>query len=293
MSTAPVMKENGWVPYRDAVGHDLAWPIDVWPRLWSPQLQRARSVLLARSPGAPEDRPLPLVVFLDGQNLFDPATAYGGWHWWLGEILESLSADGIHCVVAGVTNGGTRRLQEYAPFLVGPSGRTLADATLAFLVDTVLPAIEARTSISSRAADRGLVGASLGGSLALYGAFSRPETFGLCGALSPSLQVRKADLFRFVRRSSEGPKRIYLDVGTREVSRPRGQRFNSRHYSANVTAMRDLLRKKGYRQNQTMLHVREPRGVHHETAWARRLPRALRFLLTGRDPQRRAPRRAD
>jgi predicted alpha/beta superfamily hydrolase len=30
-----------------------------------------------------------------------------------------------------------------------------------------------------------------------------------------------------------------------------------------------------------LLYVEEEGGIHHESAWARRLPAALRFLLSG------------
>jgi predicted alpha/beta superfamily hydrolase len=43
--------------------------------------------------------------------------------------------------------------------------------------------------------------------------------------------------------------------------------------------MRDLLIKKGYIPGQSLLYVEDEGAIHHESAWARRLPQALRFLL--------------
>ena len=58
--------------------------------------------------------------------------------------------------------------------------------------------------------------------------------------------------------------KLYLDNGTRE---PSARRLNT------------LLGKKGYRQGVDLKYVVEPDGEHTESAWARRLPDALRFLL--------------
>ena len=39
------------------------------------------------------------------------------------------------------------------------------------------------------------------------------------------------------------------------------------------------VRRKGYRPGESLRYIEEEGGVHHESAWARRLPDALRFLL--------------
>lgn len=43
--------------------------------------------------------------------------------------------------------------------------------------------------------------------------------------------------------------------------------------------MNALLKRQGYRTGETMFYVEEEGAIHHESAWARRLPAALRFLL--------------
>jgi hypothetical protein len=45
--------------------------------------------------------------------------------------------------------------------------------------------------------------------------------------------------------------------------------------------MRDLLVKKGYRLGGDLLWREEKGGMHNETAWGRRLRKALPFLLGG------------
>jgi predicted alpha/beta superfamily hydrolase len=43
--------------------------------------------------------------------------------------------------------------------------------------------------------------------------------------------------------------------------------------------MNALLKRQGYRTGETMFYVEEEGAIHHESAWARRLPAALRFLF--------------
>jgi len=90
-------------------------------------------------------------------------------------------------------------------------------------------------------------------------------------------------LFKYVEQIPSNPGRAYLDVGTREESHLWADRAlchsMSRRYCDQVRGMRDLLVKKGYSPGQSLLYVEEEGGIHHESAWASRLPQALRFLL--------------
>jgi hypothetical protein len=62
---------------------------------------------------------------------------------------------------------------------------------------------------------------------------------------------------------------VWIDVGGRESSR------NQAGYDAGYAEMRALLESKGC----AVAGYRDPDGIHHESAWARRLPEALRFLF--------------
>jgi hypothetical protein len=48
---------------------------------------------------------------------------------------------------------------------------------------------------------------------------------------------------------------------------------------AEARRLRDLLLEQGYVEGRDLQYVEEPYGIHRESAWARRLPDALRFLL--------------
>jgi hypothetical protein len=82
--------------------------------------------------------------------------------------------------------------------------------------------------------------------------------------MSPSLWVGHGALYNFIRNAATPQGRIYVDCGTREMS---------------ADGMRNLLVEKGYAEGRNFKYMREEGGDHSETAWGRRLPEALRFLL--------------
>jgi len=74
-----------------------------------------------------------------------------------------------------------------------------------------------------------------------------------------------------------------MDVGTCEVPEDAHHMHRagvtSERYVTGAHRMVDLLTRKGYIPGETLLYVEEEGAIHHESAWARRLPDALRFLL--------------
>jgi predicted alpha/beta superfamily hydrolase len=102
--------------------------------------------------------------------------------------------------------------------------------------------------------------------------------------MSPSLWFARGRIFSYLEEAALTPGKIYLDTGTREgtdfvADRLLSARLNP--YRTSAHAMYDLLYHKGYRPGQDLLYVEEEGGLHHESAWARRLPEALQFLLGG------------
>lgn len=198
----------------------------------------------------------------DGQNLFDHVTAFNGQDWHVDETMERLSGDGYEAIIVGVNHGGEQRLIEYNPF----PGRWGArgEEYVAFLCDQLKPFIDSQFRTLPEHDATGILGSSMGALISLYAYFSRPEVFGLCGAMSPSLFVGRGAILKYVMERPFNLGKIYLDNGTREPS---------------ARAMYDILREKGYRIRTDLKYVAEHAGTHTESAWARRLPGALRFLL--------------
>lgn len=224
----------------------------------------------------------PVLYLNDGQNLFDPATAFGGVHWRAGETAERLIGEGKvpPLLIVGIDNMGKKRMREYLPYrsldppVLRPRGKRYPD----FLRREVMPLIESRYAVAQGPEHTGLGGSSLGGLIALYTQFTRPGVFGRLLIESPSLFVAHRRILRKAWRSGNWPPRIYLAVGTREAGNPQ----KDERVVQDVCDLARILRAAGLDDSRLRVRI-EPDAPHHEAAWAARFPEALEFLF-GRSP---------
>lgn len=252
-------------PYREWRGDagSVVGNVEVWPNVRSPQLGNERHVLVYLPPSYTTGRRrYPVIYMHDGQNLFDRATSFIGVEWQVDKTMEALSAEGREAIIVGIYNT-EHRMSEYNPFTNWWQGT--GEKYLAFITDTLKPAIDGAYRTRAERKHTGILGSSMGGLISLYALFKRPDVFAWMGALSPAFWVGGGAMHEFVRKAPFVPGRIYIDHGTREY---------------NPSRMRNVLIEKGYRLDKDFKYVVENGGEHNEAAWARRLPDALRFLLT-------------
>ena len=269
--------------------HTVVGRVVIWPKLASPQLGGERDILvylppsLARSwpaDGEPVRR-YPVLYFHDGQNVFDEKTAYVGEDWKADETLESLAKEGIEAIAVAIPNGRERRMDEYNPWRSTLPWRKLpdwatrremggkGDAYLDYVIDTIKPLIDRSFPTAAGPSSTGIIGSSMGGLISLYGVVTRRNIFGLAGVISPSLPWSSYRILDVVRQEPPRGARIHVDIGGRE----------SRGMTADTRRLRDLLIQQGFVEGRDLHYVEERYGIHRESAWARRLPDALRFLL--------------
>lgn len=243
--------------------------LDVIPNVYSPELANSRDIFVYRpSSYAKGNGRYPVIYMHDGQNLFDPETAFAG-EWGVDRAIAHTPRKARRALIVGIPNMGAGRLDEYSPFVDQQRGGGRGDAYLDFIVNTIKPMIDERYRTMPDVASTGIVGSSLGGLLSLYAFFRQPARFGFAGVMSPALWYGNDAIFDWMQDAPFVPGRIYLDVGTRE-----GQRTLS-----NARAMRDLLETKGYRRGRDLKWVEDQDGMHNEAAWGRRFKKALPFLL--------------
>src|SRR5437016_1316640 len=130
--------------------------------IWSPQLRNRRyvDVYLPASYDAGRRR-YPVVYMQDGQNLSDPAIAFGGNTWRLDEGLPWLAERGIELIVVGIHNTGRGRLAEYSPFKDRKLGGGEGDRYLRFLIDTVKARVDANYRTRKDRASTVIAGSSM------------------------------------------------------------------------------------------------------------------------------------
>jgi predicted alpha/beta superfamily hydrolase len=240
--------------------------------IWSPQLRNRRyvDVYLPDSYDAGRRR-YPTVYMQDGQNLSDPAVAFGGNTWHLDEGLPWLAERGIEPIVVGIHHGGAERLAEYSPFGDPRHGGGEGDRYARFLIDTVKPRIDAGYRTRKDRQSTVIGGSSMGGLISLYAFFRRPSPFGAAAVMSPSVWFGEREILSFVQRSRLTRGRIYLDVGTNEGAGT----------LRDVRTLHRVLRRKGYK-GDSLWYLEAHGHQHREDDWAWRLPQALEFLLRER-----------
>ncbi|MDX1414507.1 MAG: alpha/beta hydrolase-fold protein [Candidatus Promineifilaceae bacterium] len=249
----------------------------------SPQLDNSRDIIVYLPPSySHTTRHYPVLYMHDGQNLFDHATSFAG-EWLVDETLEHLAQnEGLEVIVVGIPNDGPRRLDEYSPFVDHGLGGGHGNQYISFITNTLKPLIDLEFRTLPQRRKTGIMGSSMGGLISLYAFFFREEVFGFAGAMSPSLWFAKGAIYNYIQNASYLPGKVYLDAGTRELGGSAiapAKRGESRRYYAGVRRMKRILIRKGYRPIRDVLYVEEKWATHNEEAWARRMPRALRFFL--------------
>jgi predicted alpha/beta superfamily hydrolase len=222
----------------------------------------------------------PAVLYMnDGQNLFDPARAFGGHTWRVAEIVNWLIEERRipPLLVVGIDHGEVRRAREYLPVEDerNPTGRRpMGRQYVEFVTREVVPFVERTYEVSRRTSARAFGGSSYGAVAALLTVLERPGVFGRLLLESPSLYVGGRLLLRKARRAPRWPARVYLGVGTAETSKA----DINRETVENVRAFESILQHAGLGPKRLKLVVEEG-ATHSEGAWAGRLAEALTFLF--------------
>ena len=270
-----------------------------------------RNVSIWLPPGYRPDGPANRVLYMhDGQNLFDPATGYGGKEWGVDEALSKLieEKEVPPTIVVGIWNT-PRRLREYVPAkafdrlprgylarvrgLYG--GDPLSDLYLRFVTRELKPFVDAHYRTCRDAAGTAIMGSSMGGLISLYALSEYPHVFGAAGALSthwPLLLPREGEALSdtdvdtvatafeaYLRpaRPRRGRHRIWFDHGSETLDR---------HYARYQSRIDRLVAERGWRPGTDFVSRNFPGAAHNEDAWQARVHLPLRFLLGG-DASRR------
>ncbi len=220
----------------------------------------------------------PVLYLNDGQNLFDPTTAFAGVHWQAGETAARLIAEQKipPLIIVGIDNT-KHRACEYIPYkskdprVLNAKGKCYPD----FLQREVMPLVEEHYSVLKGPGNTGLGGSSLGGLITLYTQLAAPGVFGRVLIESPSLFVANRKILEESRRFRRWPARTYLGMGTREV----GHAEKDERIVGDVRELESILREAGLGEQRLKVRIEE-NASHGESAWAERFPEALEFLYS-------------
>jgi predicted alpha/beta superfamily hydrolase len=220
----------------------------------------------------------PVLYLSDGQNLFDPATAFAGVDWRVGaaarQLIEGKSIPPI--IIVGIDNTGKDRVREYIPYrswesrVLGPQGTRYPE----FLLRELMPLIEKHYFVAKGPEHTGLGGSSLGGLITLFTQLAAPGVFGRLLIESPSLWVANRKILEECRKFRDWPYRIYLAMGTQEV----GDAAKDQRVVEDVRELESILQRAKLGATRLKVIIEEG-GAHNEAMWAARFPAALEFLF--------------
>jgi predicted alpha/beta superfamily hydrolase len=248
----------------------------------------ARNVDVWLPPGYGEDpsRRYPVLYMHDGQNLFDPATSYGGVDWAVDEVMTGLIGKGQvrEAIVVGVWNT-PQRVQEYMPQRAVIGKRKLAvpgfdidardivsDRYLAFLVEELKPFIDAAYRTLPGRADTFVMGSSMGGLISQYAMSSYPGVYGGAGCVSthwPAGDGIALDDFA-AHLPDPTTHRYWFDYGTATLDA---------QYEPYQLRADEILRRAGYVEGKNWITRKFEGAEHSEKAWRLRVDQPLVFLL--------------
>ena len=247
-----------------------------WPDFRSTVLNNSRGVLVYLPPTYLENTTFraPVVYMHDGQNLFDPATAFGGNEWQVDETMNRTANDGFiaEAIVVAPENTAAR-IDEYTPTNTTQYGGGKGGDYLRFLVEELKPAVDREYRTLPSRERTVVIGSSLGGLISVYAGVQKPDVFGNIGAMSPSTWWDNRWILGSVaglRASPLRPLKVYVDSGNAG---------SSMDDVTNTAALAQAWRDRGYADDVTLMYVVQNGASHSETFWAQRLPVALRFLL--------------
>ena len=154
----------------------------------------------------------PVIYMFDAQNLFDAKTSFVG-EWNIDEKLDSLKAK---VIIVGIEHGNDKRLDELTPFKNEKYGGGKANEMIAFIIETLKPAIDKKYRTKTDAKNTTIMGSSLGGLTAFYATIEHPEIFGKAGVFSPAFWINKKEIFELVSQKRKVKSKIYFLCGDKE-----------------------------------------------------------------------------
>jgi predicted alpha/beta superfamily hydrolase len=237
-------------------------------------LEHDRDVLVWLPPGydATEAR-YPVLYMHDGQNLFEPETAFlKGEHWRVSETATQLIETGKiePLMIVGIYNTGEARVDEYTPTDDVKLGGGHADDYGRLIIEELKPLIDRTYRTRPDAPSTGIAGSSLGGLVSLHLAFHHPAVFGRAAALSPSVWWDRKAILKTIRQSRSKPHlRLWVDMGTAEGRRGLD---DARLLKAALVGL-------GFAEGVDFLYSEYEGATHSEQAWSERVGPMLQWLF--------------
>ncbi|MBT8094716.1 MAG: DUF5110 domain-containing protein [Gammaproteobacteria bacterium] len=245
-------------------------------------LEETRNVVVWLPPGYEDDADTryKVIYMSDGENLFDPRIASWGVDWGIDEAMMRGVADGAFepAIVVGTWSTARRGL-EYSPWHD-------AKDYARFLIEELVPRINAEYRTRQGPENTSVMGSSMGGLLAYYLVKEHGDVFGACGCVSSHFGLSEemysgwmgdedVDPTPYIVRDIEAGAtikggRYFFDYGTETLDST---------YHEDHKPVASWMRKLGLKKNRDYKFVRYEGAEHSERAWRARVLDQLEWLL--------------
>jgi predicted alpha/beta superfamily hydrolase len=233
----------------------------------------------------------PVIYMHDGQNLFDPKTAFIGVDWGIHETLDRLVKENLvrPAIVVGVWSA-TARGREYGPgkailkyatkeersLFLKHFGKPISDDYLKFIVKELKPFIDTKYPTQPDSPNTFIMGSSFGGLISLYALCEYPDVFSGAGCLSTHWPAARGAMIPYLAMRLPGPEkhRVYFDFGTEALDA---------QYEPYQRQVDNVMRLRGYQEGANWATQKFDGEEHSERAWRKRVHIPLEFLLADRN----------
>lgn len=227
-----------------------------------------RDVIVWMPPGYEENKEkhYPVLYMHDGQNLFDPETAFMEIDWQLDEAADSLISNKViePLLIVGVYNTQNRS-DEYSPSFTG-------ELYMKFIVNKLKPMIDSLYRTKQGRNYTAVGGSSMGGLISFMLAWNYPNVFSKAGCFSPAFKYQNFDYTTVVKNSTQNKKSVkfYIDIGGIGLEKT---------LQPGVELMVSELKNKDYKLNKDLFVITDSTAQHNEEAWAKRAPNMLKLFF--------------
>lgn len=269
----------------DPDGAGVRGSLTYWRDVESGFLSEDRHVVIWLPPGYDDepDRRFRVIYMSDGENLFDPRIASWGVDWGVDEaMMRGVEAGDYEPAIVVGTWSTARRSYDYSPWHDAPKYAR-------FLIEELMPRVDAAFRTLSGPDDTYHMGSSMGGLLSYYLVRNHPDVFGACGCVSSHFALSEqaftgyvggegADATPYIQRDIEhgdaiSGGRFYFDYGTEALDST---------YEQDHAPVRQWLLEQGFVEGRDFAMRKYEGAGHSEHAWRARVGDQLLWLLGSR-----------
>lgn len=222
-----------------------------------PQLNRYRRIwiYLPASYQKEKNKSYPVLYMQDGQNLFNQQTAAFHTEWGIDECLDTLAPQ-LHkeCIVVGIDNDSTKRLNEYNPYDNDKYGKGEGKQYLDFVANTLKPFVDNNYRTLKDAKHTFIGGSSMGALISMYALVQYPNVFGGAAVFSPSFWIAPEIYTDVTNVKWQKTFQIYFYAGQKESNR----------MVIDMQRMFNIIKQKNCCRAE---NVTFPLGQHNEKYW--------------------------